>query len=434
MIIVTSQAVIFEMPFLEKEKLSAEEKKRLELALIKDNIRRGKILSFVIIGFEALFIVISLISLIFDRDERFNYTFYILMYTLMILYNLIFLLLTNRYQNNTEAIREGKRKLEAIIVLYISCIMVWGSIITLADQKIYGQLATFMTNLITCSVIYQLSTRKMLIPYICSVLTLVIGLPYYQMSPDILLGHYVNLMTFIAISWVASRLIYHYYYEFYCSNYKLGISNEQLEARNEENRKINRKLALANHQLKELAMLDELTGIPNRRSFREFIESELHRCLSRTGGEAEGILNPCTISVIMIDIDYFKQYNDSLGHDEGDKVLTAVAGEISAMVEDTDEIAVRWGGEEFIYAAFNKSKTDIEMIAHTIHNRISEQKIPHEASPSGHSITVSAGVCTVLINERDDIQKAVRLADRALYAAKKNGRNCVIILEDDELD
>lgn len=422
------------LPIFHKEKLGKEDTAKLEIELIRDNTYRGRIVAYIIIGFEVLFIIISLVSLILKADERFNYLFYIAMYVLMILANIFYLISCKLYCKNVDTIRANKSRLEIVIVSYLSFIMVWSSIVTLADQKVYGHLASFMVNMITCSVIYLLNTKKMLVPFISSTLILFIGLPFCQKSQDVLVGHYVNLFTFIIISWVASRLMYHYYYESFCSSNKLAISNEKLEEINEENRRINRKLALANHQLKELAMLDELTGIPNRRSFREFIERELHLCMGRVSSEPEGDTKPCTISVIMIDIDYFKQYNDSFGHDEGDKVLVAVANEINALVEETGEIAVRWGGEEFIYAAFNKSRTDIERLAHTIHDRISEQKIPHRVAPSGNYITVSAGVCTLFIYKRDDIQKAIRLADRALYAAKKNGRNCVIILEDDEMD
>jgi predicted signal transduction protein with EAL and GGDEF domain len=180
--------------------------------------------------------------------------------------------------------------------------MTWGSVVSLMDQRLYGQLMVFMANMISCSVIYVLSSKRLVIPYAVSIIILAGGLPFAQPSSDVLVGHYVNLAAFIVISWVASRIIYHYYYDYYISHKLLNETNKLLESKNNEIARVNKKLAIANDRLKELAMLDELTGIANRRCFREFIDREYQRCMSRTNRDS-----PCTLSVVMFDIDYFKQ-------------------------------------------------------------------------------------------------------------------------------
>jgi diguanylate cyclase (GGDEF)-like protein len=183
----------------------------------------------------------------------------------------------------------------------------------------------------------------------------------------------------------------------------------------EENRKINVRLEIANNQLKELTLLDELTGIPNRRSFREFIDRAFQFYIKECSA----------ISIIMIDIDFFKQFNDFYGHDEGDKALIAVANQITSVVDEPSEFVVRWGGEEFIYAAFNKSQEVIAETANVIRAKISDLKIPHNDSPINQYISVSLGSCTIQITDKKDISKAIKLADSALYMAKNSGRNCV---------
>ena len=173
-------------------------------------------------------------------------------------------------------------------------------------------------------------------------------------------------------------------YRNYCDNYVIkelmNQSNLLLEKEMKENTIINKKLAIANAQLKKLALMDELTELPNRRSFREFIDKRFQHTNSSL-----------TVSVIMIDVDNFKQYNDFYGHEKGDLALIAVAKQLSDLPENTDQIAVRWGGEEFIYAAFNKSQEDIIEIANAIRLKILELRIPNKDSLTNPYLTISLG-------------------------------------------
>ena len=169
--------------------------------------------------------------------------------------------------------------------------------------------------------------------------------------------------------------------------------------------------------------MDELTGIPNRRSFREFIDRAFQNY----------VMEGSTLSIIMIDIDYFKQFNDSYGHEEGDRALIAVANQINAVIEDPSEFAVRWGGEEFIYAAFNSSEEEIERTANEIRGKVSGLNILHAESPIHPHITISLGTSTIPVTEKKDVNKAVKLADQALYFAKSYGRDCIKSINDDVL-
>ena len=238
--------------------------------------------------------------------------------------NVMFLLLTRGADKKNEITDGQIKKWGVIVVVYVTLIMSWGSVLSLLDQRLYGQVMAFMVNLSICSVVYLLDNRKILFSYLISVTILAAGLPFFQHSSDILIGHYANLFIFILLSWLLSRVLYNNYCENYTDNVLLKKTNLLLEIEIEENRIVNKKLAAANGQLKELTLLDELTGIPNRRNFREFIDRAFQAYAKENS----------TISVIMMDFDYFKQFNDCYGHDAGDKALIAIANEINSAVEE----------------------------------------------------------------------------------------------------
>lgn len=178
------------------------------------------------------------------------------------------------------------------------------------------------------------------------------------------------------------------------------------------------KLEAANLQLKKLALVDELTGIPNRRSFRKYIDSAFENIFSESS----------MISFMMVDIDYFKQYNDTYGHSEGNKVIIAVANQIKSIVGYAMDFAARWGGEEFIYLAFNMDIEDIKKVAEKLKSKIDNLHIPYESSKINNYISVSIGVSTIKARGEGDISQGIELADKALYLAKESGRNCVRML------
>ncbi|MDD4125877.1 MAG: GGDEF domain-containing protein [Eubacteriales bacterium] len=300
-------------------------------------------------------------------------------------------------------------------MVYITLVMTWGSVISLMDQRMYAQLITFMINMAVASIIYLLNTKKMLIPFLISTAVLAIGLPFFQPSSDILIGHYVNLSVFIVVFWLASRIVYRNY----CDNYiiKKLMDQSELLLKDEmvDKKVINEKLAEANEQLKRMALMDELTGLPNRRCYREFIDMMFHN-------------NPdssLTASVIMTDIDYFKQYNDFYGHEKGDLALIEIAKQISSVVEDSEQIAVRWGGEEFIYIAFNKSQDYIYKVADSLRIKIMDLKIKNPNSEIFPFITISLGACTGCVKDKEDIKGLIKYADILMYKAKDGGRNRV---------
>ncbi|MEA4921238.1 MAG: GGDEF domain-containing protein [Clostridiaceae bacterium] len=396
---------------VKKEYLSKDEFVE-EISL--QNIHRGKQLAIVVIALEVIFLLILIVSYVLKVNDTFSFFKYSLMYVAMIIANLLLLNLIDRFSKG----KTGIHVMNKFIIAYMTFIMSWGSIISLMDQALYGQIMTFMVNMMVCSIIYLTDEKMMAIPYLTSTLILAIGLPLFQKSSNVLIGHYVNLFVFVVISWVASRILYRNHCDNYIIKKLMNNSEIMLERKIAENKIINKKLAIANAQLKKLALYDELTGLSNRRNFREFVDEKFMH-VTGTG---------LTVSVIMIDVDYFKHYNDSCGHEKGDLALIEISKQIDSMVKSVDQIAVRWGGEEFVFAALNETQDSINKIADTLRLKICELKIPNGDSSINPYITISLGTCTGILSSTKNISQVIKIADQALYIAKNNGRNCVATL------
>ncbi len=165
-------------------------------------------------------------------------------------------------------------------------------------------------------------------------------------------------------------------------------------------------------RLRLLAATDALTGLPNRRRFDEVFATAWRLALREQS----------CISLLMIDADYFKAYNDQYGHEAGDTCLRAIAGAIAGLVVRAGDFAARYGGEEFTVLL---SSTDAEgalIVAQRIHGAICELNVRHEGSPIGIA-TVSIGVATAIPQHSVDRGTLVRAADRNLYVAKQAGRS-----------
>lgn len=167
------------------------------------------------------------------------------------------------------------------------------------------------------------------------------------------------------------------------------------------------------HHWQMNAMQDALTGVLNRRAFNEDLSSHLKKYPKHKK----------SFSLLMCDIDFFKQYNDSLGHIAGDQALKYVAETLKGALRDGDEI-YRYGGEEFIIILMDTATEQAEVIGLRILELLREQPLYHPISKVGY-ITVSIG-CTTLTENETTSEKLINKADQYLYMAKENGRNCLI--------
>jgi diguanylate cyclase (GGDEF)-like protein len=165
--------------------------------------------------------------------------------------------------------------------------------------------------------------------------------------------------------------------------------------------------------LESLVDLDGLTGIYNRRMFDEYFP--------RLWGQACREKKPLMIA--LLDVDYFKKFNDTYGHLAGDECLKQVASRLSEVAKRPLDLAARYGGEEFVLIRFNAGKESLSPFAQEICCGISALKIPHQASEIADHITVSVGIVLHIPDEEDSLESFLEEADQALYEAKQKGRN-----------
>lgn len=175
------------------------------------------------------------------------------------------------------------------------------------------------------------------------------------------------------------------------------------------------KLEAANRELEKLSSLDGLTGIPNRRHFDESLGKEWHRAM-RAG---------VPLSLIMLDIDFFKLYNDHYGHQGGDDCLKRVAAILAGVARRDTDIVARYGGEEFAVILPDTDQAGAEQIAESLRAAVQGSEIPHKMSKVGEYVSISVGVGSGIPARNISPELLIKAADQALYKAKEEGRNRV---------
>jgi diguanylate cyclase (GGDEF)-like protein len=179
---------------------------------------------------------------------------------------------------------------------------------------------------------------------------------------------------------------------------------------------------LESRLLAELAQLDPLTGMKNRRVLDEH--------LARVWQHA--VDDERTIAVLLIDVDYFKAYNDRYGHQAGDQTLRRVAHTLQSLVRRPLDVIARYGGEEFAAILYDVAPREARETAERMRRAISDLALEHRASRICARVTISIGVAAIAPAQRRKSRGALQLADEALYKAKSEGRNRVELMDDTE--
>jgi len=195
--------------------------------------------------------------------------------------------------------------------------------------------------------------------------------------------------------------------------YDLEQRNSVLQATTKIMENVMVELNAANEKLRVLSMVDELTGVPNRRCLEDYLAREW----------GYGLRNKDPLTVIMIDVDFFKLYNDTYGHQIGDQCLRKVAGILNDTVTRSGDLIARYGGEEFVVALRNTSNVGAKKVAECLRQRVEDMRIQHTASTIGPYVTISLGIATLIPEPMTSHKGLIEKADRALYQAKNNGRN-----------
>ena len=196
---------------------------------------------------------------------------------------------------------------------------------------------------------------------------------------------------------------------------QLKHETDARKARERELERLMAELKEANRRLESLSFLDGLTGIANRRRFDDALTLEWRRAVRQQ----------TSLSLILCDIDAFKPYNDGYGHQQGDECLRTVAQTLAQHPHRAGDLVARYGGEEFAVILPNTDIRGAEVVAEKLRTGVEALQLPHDCSPHGPNVTLSLGVASLTPRQKDDLETFVNQTDRALYEAKRAGRNRV---------
>ena len=198
--------------------------------------------------------------------------------------------------------------------------------------------------------------------------------------------------------------------------YLIGAPREKLLETLHHYELRDQQLQRNNQELEQLSSLDELTAIANRRKFEQTLETEWARCQRCN----------CPLTLVIGDVDYFKQYNDLYGHQQGDECLKKIAALWKDICKRPSDLAARIGGEEFAIIVPDMQPDKIVNNLQDFMAILHKQPIPHSTSPVAPHVTMSIGVAGIIPHKDTSSKALFALADRRLYAAKKKGRNCLV--------
>lgn len=178
-------------------------------------------------------------------------------------------------------------------------------------------------------------------------------------------------------------------------------------------------LSKANEELERMSKNDGLTGIANKRYFIEYMKQEWRRCM-RTG---------LPVSLLFIDVDHFKPYNDNYGHVKGDVCLKKIAQALHGAVRRNSDVAFRYGGEEFAIILPETDDHGMRHMGHIMVQALRNLKLPHAFSSATDIVTISAGGACMIPAQGKNSNALIELADKGVYQAKGTGRNRFAVVE-----
>ena len=376
------------------------------------NSSRVKVCSVTFIVCEVVVIILSFLikqENLLSRPDL----YYLLMYIILTMGMVGFLLSFIKLGKN---IQQNKKKIQVGAVLFACFILFWCAGISLLDQLSYGQIVVYLSAIICIGVIPFFRTIVLLLIYVGAEAFFLILQPYFQESAEIIFGNGINSFTFIVFALVISRMRYKSIAEDFQNKRIIQEKNALLEEKSIRMNDINKLLIETNQRLKDLSQRDYLTGVYNRSMFDQTLRVEWDRCKR----------HHIPLTLMMVDIDFFKQFNDTYGHQAGDECIKRVAEVLSLCARRSSDVITRYGGDEFVLILPHMNRESALSLAEELSRRVRELFIPHANSTVSDCLTVSVGANTLIPSEKSTIQELLRNADKALYEAKLTRDKIVI--------
>ena len=369
----------------------------IEQALVQSTHRTTMIIGILILTFQALMFGLTTFRAggPFYTQRR---ALYWGLYFLLFAFTLVLLLVARHLHRKQPPKSAAYLRMEA---LYIGVICLWASGVTLLDQRGDGGLNVYSYVTLSAAAFSLLKPWQGLLIFGGNYVLLNLFLPTAQGGTHNIYSNLLNSLFITVMAFAISVIVYR--------GKVFSFRDKQIIQKQVD------EIRLYNEQLNWMAVTDELTQMYNRRYLERLPEESAWRKQKSAAG-------------LMVDIDFFKQYNDTHGHVAGDSCLKSIADGIQAFIQDKNACAVRYGGEEFFVCLFQCDAQEARAEAEKLRQSIQDSGFCRDDVPLG-CVTVSIGV-SVLEDWQSDMESLIRQADAALYTAKSSGRNCVMVYEE----
>ncbi|GAA0179559.1 GGDEF domain-containing protein [Clostridium sediminicola] len=371
-------------------KIPEKYKEEFERETSLHNTKNCMQFSKVVFLFEVIIIAVSFMPMpktFYGTTLEYYRIMYILLGVIILLYMFLF-----------KTIRNGKIKkqitIQYIHLSYVVIGLLWGSGISILDQIYYHQIIVYLTFIVGISLVIFI--KPYLLLYVYTVIQVLFMSMIYLMEDSKLqiFGHCLNTTIFITIGWFVSRHLYKDRLESF-------IKRKIIEEKNVELNKANKKL-------EELSSHDSLTGLYNRRKLNTILDEQWENSINKN----------IKLFMIMIDIDYFKKFNDTYGHIEGDRCIIEISNILKSFCRENGGFAARYGGDEFclIFPGIQKNILESKIIS--LREKVRGLKLYNQLSPIDKYITISLGLYVGMAEKNIDPWSFVINADRDLYNNK----------------
>lgn len=386
--------------------ISEKYKGEFDTYIDKINLNIGKTMAklFVIMESMLLIFFLTLRKGDFFRPPNICYEG---MYFLMILVMTAYQAKIKKFRNN---IAEYRTSINIAMISGTSFILLWCAVISILDQSTNGQIIVYVVAIISLAVFPFFKPFTLLLMYLITHSMFIFFMAYLQDSKEILFGNIMNSTLFLIVAWTISRTRY-------INQIKIFNNGNIIRQKNDELKRLNRELEEANLKLEKLSQTDGLTGIYNRYVFDRKMNLEWDRCKRSF----------MPLSLIMIDVDFFKLFNDKYGHQAGDECIKQVAMVLSSLARRSSDVVARYGGEEFAIILPSVNSDNAQELAELMRLGVENLNIRHEYSSISDNLTISLGVCTLIPSGKSSPHEFIRTADKALYEAKQRNRNNVVV-------
>lgn len=348
-----------------------------------------------------------------NRDASYH-QIYLLPYSLLFLTYCFGLIYAHPNHIKVNASIQYYKHFEKVVVIFLNWVLMLSLWISLLDQLFYQHTIIYSITGVICASFFIMRIRYLIFQFALAILAF--GLNYFHLFKNY--DHYFFSMQLVIMLIPILIIVAYKNYGVFVESYR---HQKYLCYETRRANQLANDLEKANTELKQLSCTDELTKISNRRGLHQYVTDLKKRHF------------PIYLTVLMLDIDYFKNYNDYYGHAYGDLVLSNVATVLNNVALSTNCFTARWGGEEFIFLAVDKNPEEIITIYRLITKEINHYDLVNAASTIANNITFSIGAYRGRIGSLDDVRHFTKKADSLLYEVKQSGRNGFLFMEEENI-